>query len=31
LPIFKTNHPAVVIFFSDLQKDRLAVGPKSLR
>ena len=31
LPLFKVDHSAVVIFFGDLQKDRFAVGPKSLR
>ena len=30
LPLFKVDHPAVVVLFSDLQKDRFAVGPKSL-
>ena len=31
LPFFKIDHPAVMIFFGDLQKDRLAVGAEPLR
>jgi len=29
LPLLEIDHSTIVIFFSDLQKDRLAVGPES--